>query len=55
MQIKNLSTNEIFEIEGSVNKLVHCHSFVNGDGVTVTVDFEENTTVNSEYEIVAEE
>lgn len=55
MQIKRLATNEVFEIDGSVNKIVHCHSFVNSEGVTITVDFEENATANADYEIVAEQ
>lgn len=54
MQIKDILTGNIYEVDGSVNKIVHCHSFVNGEGVTVTVQFEENTTANADYEIVAE-
>lgn len=54
MQIKNKLTDAVFEVDGSVNKIVHCHSFVNSHGETITVQFEENATANDDYELVVE-
>lgn len=54
MQIKNKQTGEVFEVTGSVNKLVVCHSYIDANGVTSTIQFDDGSIENGEFEIVSE-
>jgi hypothetical protein len=53
MQIKNNATGEVFDVTGAVNKLVVCYSCADAQGATFTIDFDEGTVLNDDFELIA--
>ena len=54
MLLRNKQTGVVYEVIGSVNKLVACLSFVDENNQTVTTDIVDPSFSNDEYEIVEE-